>query len=204
MIVPSMNLEEIKKEINKDFPILLRKVQYVEKALHKNLTKKQRTEGFTKFFDYISKYKNHWIYKIHYDKKEQYSTMMLLYHTGKAHAAILVASEFEMLYHTSHFFKRYNERRNLGLVMFKDIIHVYMQESDLYNMQRLTKKDEGVTTIFGSIPSGIILGTFNIALNLYKINTYLPNEILSPNQTERLTRLNESVGKYMDSSGQLT
>ena len=113
MIVPSMNLEEIIKEINKDFPILSRKVHYVEKDLRKKLTKHQRSEGFTKFFDYNSKYKNHWICKIQYAKKEEYSAMMLLYHTGKSHAAILVASEFEMLYHTSHFFMRYNERRNL-------------------------------------------------------------------------------------------
>jgi len=49
MLVPLMTIEEIRREINKDFPIVFRKMGYVAQKLKKK---------FVQFFDYYSKYKN--------------------------------------------------------------------------------------------------------------------------------------------------
>jgi hypothetical protein len=59
MIIPTMTLEEIRKEISKDFPILDRKVNYVVHDLLKKLSNYEKTKGYVQFFDYCSK----WIFR---------------------------------------------------------------------------------------------------------------------------------------------
>ncbi len=200
MVLPTMTLEEIRKEIDKEYPILNRKMNYVMVDLQKKLGKAVKKQDYTLFFDYVSKFKNNWIYKIYISRKKSNYVPMLLYHNGKGHAGIGVTFEKKIIYHTGHFFERYNERGKLGLNSLNDIIKAYMAENTFIQFQELEEIGPGIFTIFGNIPSGIVLGMFNKPLQLVKANTFLTNEMLTPNQQEQKEQLKASLEKYKNTS----
>ena len=184
MIVPTMTLEEIRKEIEKDYPILLRKMVYVSNDLEKKLSKAQKIIGFERFYEYFSKYKNQWIYSISINKEITEFEFMLLYHNGRGHAAIAISPKNVLVYHTGHFFERFNERCKLGLKTIDDIIRAYMKENNTYDMRVVEEIEPGISKVFCVIQSGIMLGMFNKKLNLYKANTFLSNNMLNTKQKE--------------------
>ena len=201
MIVPSMTLEEIRKEIEKDFPILQRKMGYVANDLGKKLSKVEKRQSNTYFYDYISKYKNYWIYRITANRIGPTYSAIMLYHNGRGHVGITSTSDLYITYFTGHFFERYNERRKLGLKTIPDIARAFITEFDNFKFQEMEQIDEGIYKIFGTISSGIVLGMFNKPLMLVKANTFVANETLTKNQKELMIDLNESLEKYKETSG---
>ena len=199
-----MTLDEIRREIEKDYPIFSRKLGYVAHDIGKKLSNDVKKKGYLQFFDYISKYKNHWIYKLQISGKKSVSYGMLLYHNGRGHAGIFVTPDLNITYHTGHFFERYNERRGLGLRTLKEIICMFLVENDVFGFQELEEIDKGIFKVFGIIPSGIVLGLFNKPLKLVKANTFVANETLTHNQKELTEKLKETLEKYKHTSGEFT
>ena len=195
-----MTLEEIRREIEKDYPILLRKMGYVASDLGKKLSKEVKKQGNFYFYDYVSKYKNHWIYRIKANIKGPVYNAIMLYHNGKGHAGIIPSVDMDITYLTGHFFERYNERRKLGLKTLREIICAYISEVDTFKFQEMEEIDEGIFKIFGMIPSGIVLGMFNKPLMLVKANTFVANETLTMNQKELMEELKIKLEKYKDTS----
>jgi hypothetical protein len=196
MLVPNMSVEEIRKEVLKDYPILQRKMNYHSLDIKKKLSTATLKQGYVQFFDYTSKYKNHWIYKIICYKKEYDIMAMLVYHNGKGHVGIEVADDNSIIYHTGHFFLRYNERRQLGLCNFNDIVKAYLNENFMYHLQMLDKLTPDIYTFFGRTQTGVIMGTINKKTSFAKINTFLTNESLNKNQLEQLNQLRAQMEKY--------
>jgi len=105
MLVSTMTLEEIRREIEKDFPILRRKIGYVvhdlERETEQRHQKKRilyssmiifpsiKTSGFTGWRSL---------------KKNRLVSCMLVYHNGRGHAAIEMTQDEEIIYFTGHFF----------------------------------------------------------------------------------------------------
>ncbi len=195
MMVPGMTLEEIKKEVAKDFAILYRKMGYVTEEMHKKWRREKKPDGYAEFFNYTSKYKNHWIYRLQSFKKYCAASAMLLYYNGKGHAAISVSKDISIIYHTGHFFLRYNERRNLQLKTLEDIVRAYMNENFDIEYLDLEKISDKVTHIFGEIDSGVVLGSFHRRLDFLRLNTYLPHHMLSRNQNQRLAELKATMNE---------
>jgi len=163
-----MTIADIRRELQKDVPILLRKITYVIQDLEKHSSKEAQKQGFVRYYDYTSKFRNHWIYRVHINRKQSDGSNMLVYHNGKGHAGITVSPQFEIIYHSPHFFQRYNERRKLGLTDVFDIIRVYMNESQAVLFEDLEDIRPGVTKVFGQIPSGVVLGTLDTNIMLAK------------------------------------
>jgi hypothetical protein len=203
MIIPTMTLEEIRKELEKDYPIVLRKMYYIIQDLNKKQSKATLKQGYVHSFDYLSKYKNHWLCQVRSGKKKNNYRSMMLYHNGKGHAAISMTDEKHIIYHTGHFFERHNERLRLGLNNLNDIIRAYMVEDDIVRFQEMEEIEPGIWKVFGMIESGIILGMFNKPLDLLKINTFVANDMLTKNQKELTEELIESLEKYKHTSGDL-
>ena len=204
MIVPSMTLEEIRKEIEKDYPILYRKLGYMSEDMRKKLSKQQLLNGYETFFDYRSKYKNQWVNRICVFKPHVNIQCMLVYHNGKGHVGIVVTAKRNLIYHTGHFFSRFNERKNLGLVTFHDIICHYLTESNAIDIQEMEEVAPGVFTMFAVVPSGIIMGTVHRPFSLIKANTFLSHEMLNHRQTELKNLVKETMKKYQETAGLLT
>jgi len=201
MILPTMTFEEVRRELEKDAPIVMRKAYYVSLDLEKKMGKAGLKQGPIQYFDYLSKYKNQWIYRLRFTKKRTEISVMMVYHNGHGHAAVAVSPEDDIVYHTPHFLNRYNERRNLGLTNYKNIIHAFMNENQIYTWEELEEIKEGVFKVFMQIPSGAVLGTLDKNLWFTKANTYLPNEMLNKTQTERQADMKERIEKYLDEAG---
>jgi len=198
MLVPNMTEDEIIKEVRKDYDILKRKMHYHAQDIRRLVIKGSVKLGDKLLFDYTSKYKNHWIYRIICFKKEYDYLAMLVYHSGKGHVCIEVAQDGTIMYHTGHFFLRYNERLNLGLCTFNDIVRAFMHESFVYHLQNIDQISPDVYSFFGRIETGIILGTANRKKHFARINTFLPESSLSYNQKELHEKLRKEIEKYKD------
>ena len=201
MLVPSMTLEEVRREFEKDFEIIFRKATYVSHKLERNLSKAMKEKGHVSFFDYYSKYKNTWIYRVYITKKQDIVSFMVFYDNPKGHLAITRTEEKYLVFHTGHFFERFNERCKLGLTSYKDIVCAFMDDCITYAFQPLEQIAPGVKKFFGIIPSGAILGIQNENLRIFKINTFLSNDLLRGDQKEFQKQLNTALDKYVPASG---
>jgi hypothetical protein len=195
-----MTLEEIRKELEKDYPILRRKMNYVIHDLEKKLSKEKKKEGFVRFFDYCSKYKNNWIYRLHITQEILEGEALLLYHNGRGHAALQVTLDDDIVFITGHFFERYNERCKLGLKTIHDIIRAYMNENNVFDLQEVEEIKPGIMKIFSVIPSGVMLGMYNYHHKIIKANTFLTNDMLNKNQQELEFAIKFELEKYNDTS----
>ena len=184
MLVPSMTLEEIRKEIDKDYPILFRKAGYVMHKLERVLSKPEKEQGFVHFYDYCSKYKNHWIYRIQITKKESSVSCLLLYHNDRGHVAIGATPDRTIVYYTGHFFERFNQRCKLGLKSLDDIYHAYLNSICRFGFIDIEEIAPDVFKTFCVIESGIILGMHNRRLKLFKANTFISNDMLRNDQLQ--------------------
>ncbi len=149
MIVPSMNVEEIRKEIKKKFPIVFRKANYVAIELGKTL-KPKREEKIIRYFDYLSKYKNSWIYKVILTRQRDYYVFLHYNYDKQGLNAIAVMGDLDdyMFLFTAHCFKRYKERRNLNLVNPTDILRSFMDDNSSFQVQRMGAIGEDFHEIF--------------------------------------------------------
>ena len=128
MLVPSMTLGEIRKEMKKDFPILQRKSLYMIKDLSDE-RKKSKDKSFSGVYDYLSKYKNKWLYKIAFNAKVYHAAYLAYFYNDVGLVAIEpLPSANYLIFYTTHFFKRYNERLNLNIVKPYDILHHYVEK----------------------------------------------------------------------------
>lgn len=204
MIVPSMTLEEIRAEIEKDYPILYRKSSYLGNKLARKMRLK-RGESTFHSFEYTSKYKNTWLCNMYLSrkKKDRKSNFLMYFYGNRGLTALLPGSDNKILYCTTHFFQRYNERRKLGFTLPVDILRSFMEDNHYFRFEFLEEVQPGIKIMFGVTQSGVILGTLHTELLLYKANTFLTNDMLKGDQVERHAQLAAKVEKYLDSSGML-
>lgn len=182
MLVPAMTLPEVRKEVLKDLVIVKRKIIYVSQAIIKE-ARKHHLKTHERYMDYVSTQKNTWIFHFRYSHKEVYIGTIVYFYGVNGLAALTIDMKEEALhYHTGHFFKRYNERRNLGLVKPEDIIRVYIKDNTQISYQPLEKIATGLQTIFGLISTGIVLGYKNSNINMLVLNTYITHEMLKGQQ----------------------
>ena len=201
MIVPSMTLEEIRKEIEKDIPIVIRKMEYVSNDVGKKLSKVEKKNGFEYYYEYYSKYKNNWICRV-VDKSDEIDVFpMLIYHNGIGHVSMTITPDMNIIYLTAHFIKRYNERCNLRLNTYNEIIRAYMRENIRYDIRKIEMVEPGIYKMFCVISSGIILGMLNNNIKLMKANTFIPNSMLNKNQSELHFMVANELEKYKHTSG---
>ncbi len=198
MLVPSMNLEEIRKEFLKDYEIVMRKAGYVVKDQQKT-RKHSRNKEFDFTYDYYSKYKNYWICNVSSSGKNDISDKHLVYYYNKTGLVALTYDRVKDIlhYHTAHFFNRYNERMKLGLIKPYDIMRHYFDRTNNIMYHHLGEIDAGIHKIFGVAPNGMVLGTHHIRLKFLKFNTFLTEDLLLGDQHERKDFLIKSLDKYL-------
>ena len=190
MIVPSMNFMEIRKEHEKDFPIVMRKAQYVEKEIVKTY-KPRNDEAYIQYFDYKSKYQNTWIYRIVASKKTSHYDFMMYYYdrTGIKGIFSLNDDRGYVAYLTNHFFGRYNERLHLNLVYPNDIIRSFIGDNREFRMKFLDVIGIGERAMFCYTGTGVILGTVDHLLGVYCMNTFISNDMLFKDQRKMVEQL---------------
>jgi hypothetical protein len=197
MLVPAMNLAEIRKEIDKDFEIVQRKSLYVLndlKRAHAPLRKKR----IIKVFDYHSKFKNNWIFKWDVDKKVTLPIYLVWYIGNRGLTAIQTFPNHSgLFYYTSHYFKRYNERLKLEINDPKKLLHTFMQNHLAYSFQYLEEIAPRVWKFYACTKNGVVLGTYIQEHNYYKMNTFITHDMLKGNQLEIIAYKKAELDKYL-------
>jgi hypothetical protein len=197
MIVPAMNLAELRKEIYKDFEIVERKSLFVLKDLKKEHAP-LRQKRVIKVYDYFSKFKNNWIFKWDVDKKVSISVYLAWYIGNRGLTAIQTYTKSStLLYYTSHYFKRYNERLKLEINDPKKLLHVFMHNHLAYQFQLLEEIAPGVWKFFAYTKNGVALGTYIKSDDCYKMNTFITHDMLKGNQLEMETYKKAELDKYL-------
>jgi hypothetical protein len=197
MLVPSMNLSEIRKEIDKDFQIVARKANYVLQDIIK-ANKPLRGKRIIKSFDYLSKHKNTWIYKWDIDKKITLPNYLIWYYGDRGLTAIEPFTNSDYLfYYTSHYFKRYNERLNLQITDPKKLLHTFMNNHIAYTFQFLEQVSPNVWKFFAVTKNGVALGTCINSLKYYKMNTFITHDMLKGDQLQMKAFKSAELEKYL-------
>lgn len=88
MLVPQMSMDEMIKEVKKDLPILERKSNYHAVKLFK-ICSPIGNKTVIRLFDYYSKYKNKWIYKLHLSKQEWTGAYITYFESEKGLCAFM-------------------------------------------------------------------------------------------------------------------
>ena len=197
MLVPSMTMAEIRKEMEKDFPILQRKSLYMIQDLSR-ARKKSENKSYFEVNDYLSKYKNKWLYKIAFNAKVFHTAYLAYYYNDIGLVAIEpLPSHNYLIFYTTHFFKRYNERLHLNIVKPYDILRHYVEKHMSYNIKPVEELSQGMKKVFGISSEGILLGTYNDELRFYKMNTFLTSEMLKGNQIEEKNVMQQLLDKHV-------
>jgi hypothetical protein len=197
MLVPSMTLKEIKKEIAKDAPIVFRKCSYLEHDLAR-ATNPHGKEKVVRFYDYLSKYKNNWLIRLELTRREFANSFMVYYYNEIGLAGIMVTPNDEAItYHTSHFFKRFNERLHLNLVTPKEIMRAFMNECTGYHAKKMEMISPGVHKMFCASESGYSFGIDDENNNYWRMNTFITHEMLKEGQKPLAEFLSSKMEKYL-------
>ena len=194
MLVPSMTLDEIKKEIQQDYEIVNRKTIYLVKEQQK--AAKHNNNKVVKYYDYLSKQKNNWLFRIESKKKIASISMLVYYYTNIGLMGILLMPDYNTLHlHTSHFFQRFNERLSLNLKTPKEIMCTFLEECWQFMEHGKEEVSPGVFKIFALTERGYCLGYTLTDKNISIMNTFLSHEMLKGDQLELAERLNEELAK---------
>ena len=201
MLVPSMTLDEIKKEMSKEYPIISNKARYTQqKFLH--ALRPHGDETIVRYLDYLSKYKNNWIIRFGLRKKDSVVSFMAYYYNEHGLVGIAPTDDFtSFTYHTAHFFKRFNERLHLNLTMPKDIIRAFMNENDRFHLEKLEQFAPGIYTVFCATRLGYVLGNLDENGDYVKMNTFITHDMLKGSQHDIANALNAELQKYKYSEG---
>lgn len=178
MLVPAMNMDEIRKEVYKDFPCIYRKAGYVASKVLKNFGP-IKDKVIYKAFDYCSPSKNKWIYSLKLSKSQTVIFLLAyFYNQSGLHAYGVFGDSDYLLHFDKHFFERYNERENLGLPLKHDVMQTFVKENFVYSFHKYGEEN-GVSKMFYLTEKGMILGDRDDSKKVINARTYLPYRLLT-------------------------
>jgi hypothetical protein len=110
MILPTMNSEDIIREIKLDFPAVMKKARYAMEELRRPALK-SRNKHVKRIREYKSKNKNNWLIFCDYHVKDPMYSIVVFSIDDRGLQAYLVDENQGLLYHyNGHLLNRFNER----------------------------------------------------------------------------------------------
>lgn len=191
MIVPAMNTQQLQQEYIKGYINLNRKVSSFINKIRRQV--KGNTQKFV-FYTYKDPQKNNWGSHIIVGKKQYVLNAFLLFNDpvkGKC-AMNMNLKTGAINTFTGHFFKRYNERLQLG---YKETIDS-MQHFFLNMVEFSTEKTQD-NRFHAELPNGVGFGYF-YSEDWMEFKTFLTNDMLKGNQQKLSAALQEemNIGKF--------
>ena len=191
-----MSRDEIIKELKSDYEIVLRKIGYVFDKENK-IVLRNKKYPIIKTYRYKSPVKkNTWVFGFQWYGKNNYMVMVFNYHyTNKglmiANFTVDSNKDFSTLndgivFYSSHFFERYNERGNIGLESTIERAEKWFLDNMVISFSYGNEKEEdsSVCDITGTDSSGgMLLGT-SLRDKIIIWNTYISNDMLKGDQVK--------------------
>lgn len=179
MIVPSMNMSEIIKEIMQDYPMVQRKAFYLTASLRREAVK-SKEKHVIRTFDYESKLMNDWIIIADYWLKEPLFTVIATYLDRVGLHGMMVHNDGLSVAHIiPHFLKRYNERYLLKPELSrKQLLDRFLREN------ALSVHNEYEGKLFVRFREGIGLGYSEYVNNtkIFHYKTYISADMIHAGQ----------------------
>ncbi len=201
MILPSMNSEELVREIMKDYQIVNRKGKFELEKLRRPALKSQNRH-VTRIFDYKSKNHNNWIIFCDYDMKDPFWFVVVHFIDKWGLQAYLVDENKRVLYHYSgHFLQRFNERFLHETELSKtEILKRYLLKNASAYIEVLPDTDKYQNPIFGKSKEGVVLGNVeNQGLySIIHVKTFIADDMIFENQQVKFDYTNERYNQYWD------
>jgi hypothetical protein len=186
MIVPSMNSEELTKEIFQDYPMVLRKAMYLTESLRRKALK-SKNKYCHQIFEYKSSRKNNWLIIVDYYVAEPTFQVVVYYLNEFGFNAMRVDGDQTTLSHySSHFLDRFNERflkqENISKL---EILKRFLTKNSVGSIEKAEDSDGFVNRFFGRVREGINLGFVESINYLHKIihhKTFISNDMIFESQ----------------------
>lgn len=196
MLLPSMEFNEVQKEVMRDYEIILRKATFHGRKLWR-IYRNNRISRYRKAFDYTSKYGNTWFYTIEVEQKSVTYLIVLVayYYTQKGLFAYMVTPELKLMGYTGHFFKRYRERMGKDTLDSLETMKEYFMNNPMMYYENLDQDDPDYQAIFITIPDGVALGVKRKEGVVF--NTFLSNEMLRPGQIKTHASNKDILNRYI-------
>lgn len=185
MIVPTMNFEEISKEIFSEHDIVMRKSQHLLKDLRRIAIKK-RKKSIQKIYDYTSKNNNNWLIFINYYALDPtWITVVYFINDWGFNAIMTHADKRTLIHYSSHFLDRYNERYlKLENPTKVDLLKNFISKNPQSGVSFVPDSDKYKSAFFARFREGIGLGHAKLVANkqilFYK--TYIAEEMIFKSQ----------------------
>lgn len=202
MLLPNMNFQEIRKDLQRDLPeILQRAEKFFPQFRRMTIKKKQRNKNFSHFKKMTTRGKIKWevhFFTIKGKKNNRYASYGTYYHNEKGLRYISVdAVDGRLQVYNSHFFRRYNERMQLQL---EDNIRTINQTYQIRNTSNAFALDpkkfqNGVREVVAQIPDGLKFGKEFLKSGAVVWNTFISENEYKGMQGE----LKKGIIEYINS-----
>lgn len=203
MIVPSMNSEELTKEILQDFETVSRKAQYLAQKIRRIALKSQQ-KFFRQEFDYKSTKNNEWLIIVACTKKESIFTAIVTYRNTFGFNAIMINSNQKALIHfTGHFFDRFNERYlKLPNPSKRELLKRFIAKNFLISNCSIQNTTKGQYNVLGVVSEGIGLGYKEIQKEneICHYKTFITNDMIHHQQKPIFDELKKYYGMLQTKS----
>ncbi len=190
MIVETMSLPELRKEIEKDLAVAQRKVNYHWDIVRK-MMRKTNMKAFIKYYTYFSPNKNNWIYGIRgfdYGTNHKYY-MVVYYYTKEGITAVQITSSGALNVFSGHFFERYYGRLKMDVKVPTQWIIKFMETIRHYTDIKHKEISAGYYETMACIETGACLGYYDTVSNIYIYKTFIREDMLMGDQVEKYAML---------------
>ena len=201
MILPTMNSEELVKEILKDYNIVLRKAVYEMKKLRRPAIK-SRNKHVHRIYDYESKNKNKWIIICDYYVKDPLLTVVVHFLDNWGFQAIMVpANQRSFMHYSGHFLQRFNERHLHQPEITKlELLKRYLSKNAIASTEFMPDNEKHQKSFFGRSREGIGLGYVEYlesgTINHFK--TFIANDMIFESQQASFADAGLHYKQYWD------
>lgn len=214
MLLPSMTPAEVHKEIISDYDIITNSstlprlvTEYFNSRKKENVAK---TASYPLFYEIKSKAKNKWVIKIEKSKEaESFKTYddcsvetFTYYYSNKGLRVFLKGDSNPIKVFNGHFFTRYQERTGNVKASALDAVKEFFS-NNRNAVQKLFRNENDDRLYFTEVyAEGLAMGHVEIIENVgiwFINNTFVGNNTLSSNQSERIEEMKYLTAKKLKS-----
>jgi hypothetical protein len=201
MFLPTMSREEMRHEFELDRTSVYNKVRYEFRAIEKHMRKYKMT-SYEKYTEFRSARKNNWTIVWSMISGELTQSIFCKFNLYQKFATIAHNYDSdELMYTTSHFFSRYNERLNLQLHSTNEVVRHYHRYNYTAITHYLSENPENPAAIYFQLERGLAPGLFHRHIKFIELRTFINNDNLTGSKSEISASLISTLQRWLERNG---
>ena len=193
MIVSTMQLEEVHKEMLRDYTMVERKANIQGELFQKEMYRKKLQHEIRTTI-YKSKYNNTWTIVFRIFPNYIHTAFYIEANDNSGKVAFLLqfrdnSETIWLVKYNSHFFKRYRERCQPGIVESSQLIKYYFRHNFDTDQAKSQKFEDGTQLLQHVSNEGLGIGWQDEAKKVIHLKTFLPHHMLNKGQQDLISYL---------------